>query len=87
MSRTPRTPPAEIARLRALARKNKEMPAWREELSRHAEGVLVRQHEDLTPRMERLIRSLDITKADAERRIEEHERHYQACIMKIWGTE
>jgi hypothetical protein len=87
MSRTPRTPPAEIARLRALARGNKEMPAWREESRRHAEGVLVRQHEDLTPRMERLIRSLDITKAEAERRIDERERHYRACIMKIWQTE
>ena len=63
------------------------MPAWREELSRHTEGVLVRQHEDLTARMERLIRSLDITEAEAERRIEERERHYRASIMKIWRTE
>jgi hypothetical protein len=87
MSRTPRTSPAEIARLRALARGNNEVPAWREELSRHAEGVLVRQHEDLTPRVETLIRSLDIAKAEAERRIEERERHYRACIIKIWRTE
>jgi hypothetical protein len=45
MSRTPRTPPAEIAH------------------------------------------SLDITKAEAERRIDERERHYRASIVKIWQTE
>jgi hypothetical protein len=46
-----------------------------------------RQDEDLTPRVETLIRSLDITKAEAERRIEERERHYRACTIKIWRTE
>ena len=87
MSRTPRTPPSEIARLRAFARGNKEIPGWLEELNRHAEGVLVRQHEDLTPRLKTMIRSLDITKTEAKRRIDERERHYQALIMKIWTVE
>jgi hypothetical protein len=84
MSRAPRTPPSEIARLRALARGNRDIPAWHEELKRHTEEILVRQHEDLTPRMEELIRSLDITELEAERRIDERERDYRARIMTIW---
>jgi hypothetical protein len=35
--------------------------------------------------VERLIRSLDISEAEAERRIEERERHYRGSIMKSGG--
>jgi hypothetical protein len=82
---TSRTPRSEINRLRALARGNRDIPAWLEELKLHSEGILVRQHEDLTPRMEELIRSLDITEEEAERRIEELERNFRAGIMTIWA--